>query len=260
MMIGRAGKSALVILTILTIVIFTCPLESRAAVFDHNVFNTLLKKYVSDGKIDYLKWKKDDLETFEEYINTLKEASPEKMSRNGRKAFWINAYNALTIYAVLKRIPGNKLLAKVFSVQMVPGFFDRIKYDVDGESLTLNDIENVKLREGFNDARIHFALVCASRSCPEIQNGAFKAPGLDKKLDEMTRMFIRDKTRNRIDTKDNILYLSQIFKWYEEDFVGDSGSVINYVKKYVDEKDFLYLSSQDVRIKFLYYDWLINVK
>ena len=248
------------ILFLFVFLFFMIQAFSRAQEIDYATYSTLLEKYVSEGEIDYLAWVKNDFTISENYIKSLENVSIDTMNNDERKAFWINAYNALTIYAVLKRIPKNRILAKAFSVQMVPGFFDGITYVVAGESLTLNDIENQKLRGSFNDSRIHFAIVCASRSCPKIQNKVFMSSGLDERLEEATRLFIQDQTRNRLDREKGTLSLSQIFKWYEIDFRDDANSVINYIKKYLSFADAQYIASNTVSIKYLFYNWLVNIK
>lgn len=227
---------------------------------DYNIYDSLLKKYVSDGMVDYLKWRKNDFAVFENYILGLKDVSLNNLSANEKKVFWINTYNALTIYAVLKTIPNNAILVKVFSVQMVPGFFDRITYAVAGEKLTLNDIENMKLRKNFGDPRIHFALVCASRSCPKIQDTSFKEAGIEQRLDDAARSFIQDTSRNKLDQKNSILRLSEIFKWYDSDFIASSGTVVDFVSKYIGKEGRDYLSANAVKIQYLFYYWLVNVK
>lgn len=251
----------MILLTILCIVMqLVFYSHSAAEEIDYTIYNNLLKKYVADEAVDYLTWKKDDFVLFEGYIESLENVSLDNLSQNQRKAFWINAYNAITIYAVLKHIPNNKLLARAFSVQMVSGFFDKKSYRVAAQTLTLNDIENKKLRSEFGDPRIHFAIVCASRSCPGIEASVFRPRRLEKRLDKATVEFMQDETRNRLDKKKNILYLSQIFNWYEVDFTDDSGSVINYVKRYLNPADTEHLSSQEVKIKYLYYNWLVNIE
>ena len=248
----------------ISLMIFLCPLFSIGAhannSIDYSVYDSLLRKYVSGGMVDYLKWKNEDFVAFERYIKGLENVSLNTLSANEKKVFWINTYNALTIYAVLKYIPNNGLLAKVFSVQMVPGFFDKITYAVAGETLTLNDIEKEKLRNYFHDPRIHFVLVCASRSCPKIQNTVFTEAGLEEKLDHATRDFIQDTTRNRLDQKNNILHLSEIFKWYGSDFIENSVTVVDFVKKYIGKEGSEYLSTHAVKIQYLFYDWLVNIK
>lgn len=248
-------------LAIVLFILFTMFLGQASAAenMNHAIYDTMLKKYVSDGAVDYLKWKKNDLGIFEQYINSLAKLSLTNLNENEQKAFWINTYNALTIYAVLKHIPDNGLLAKVFSVQMVSGFFDKIMYAVADEILTLNDIENIKLRKSFHDPRIHFVLVCASRSCPKIQNAPFKEVGLEERLDSASRNFIQDTTRNRLDQKNNILHLSEIFKWYVPDFIASAGTVVDFVKKYMGKEGSGYLSTNRVKIRYLFYDWLVNI-
>ena len=258
-MSGKTGFISLVIVLFVLITMFS----SRASAEgnrDHDIYDTMLKKYVFDGTVDYLKWKKNDLATFEQYINSLAKVSLANLKENEQKAFWINAYNALTIYAVLKHIPSNGLLSRVFSVQIVLGFFNKITYTAASEALTLNDIEKEKLRGAFHDPRVHFILVCASRSCPKIQDASFKAEGLEERLDSAARNFIQDTTRNRLDGKNNVLYLSEIFKWYDPDFIASAGTVIDFVKKYMGKEGSGFLSTHAVKIKYLFYDWLVNIK
>ncbi|MDO8489506.1 MAG: DUF547 domain-containing protein [Candidatus Omnitrophota bacterium] len=255
-------KTGVIFFVIVLFVLFSMFLDQTNATgdMDQNIYDTMLRKYVSDGTVDYLKWKKNDLGIFEQYINSLAKVSLTNLNKNEQKAFWINAYNALTIYAVLKHIPANGLLAKVFSVQMVLGFFDKITYAVAGETLTLNDIETKKLREEFRDPRIHFTLVCASRSCPKIQNAPFKGAGIDERLDDAARDFIQDATRNRLDRKNNTLYLSEILKWYDSDFIASAATVVDFVKKYIGKEGSEYLATHAVKIQYLFYDWLVNIK
>ena len=96
-----------------------------------------MQKYVRNGQVDYLAWKKNDLKEFEEYLQGWSDISLKGISRDEQKAFWINAYNAFTVYATLERIPSNQLLAKSFSIQMVPGFFNKRKFKVAGRPFEL---------------------------------------------------------------------------------------------------------------------------
>ena len=255
----KAGFMSLVIVLFVLLMMFLGQVNA-AQNLDYTMYDSMLKKYVSDGTVDYLKWKKNDLVTFEQYINSLAKVSLTNLNENEQKAFWINAYNALTIYAVLKHIPANGLLAKVFSVQMVLGFFDKITYSVAGETLTLNDIEKEKLRAAFHDPRVHFVLVCASRSCPKIQNASFMAEDLEERLDSAARNFIQDVSRNRLDQKNNVFYLSEIFRWYDSDFIASAATVMDFIKKYTGKEASEYISTHTVKIQYLFYDWLVNIK
>ncbi|MFC1754669.1 DUF547 domain-containing protein [Thermoproteota archaeon] len=255
----RFLKCALLTFVVIFTVSSTCQSETKET-FDYLLYDDLLKQYVWDGQVDYISWKKNDLVTFENYLFSLRNISLEGFSDNERKAFWINAYNAFTLYGVLQRIPSSAFFAKLFSVQVVPGFFSRIVYKVAGQDLTLDNIEHDKLRGEFGDARIHFAIVCASGSCPKLQSRVFFAKNLDERLDEATRLFLADETRNKIDKNRDVLNLSSLFSWYEGDFVEDSGSILEYVKKYLSSEDADYVSKNKVKIKYLYYDWLVNIK
>jgi len=228
--------------------------------FDYSIYETLLSKYVEKGRIDYVTWKKEDLNLFEKYLESLDKANLTQMSLNEQKAFWINAYNAVTIYAVLKRISGIKIIAIFFTVQMVPGFFDAIVYPIAGEEITLNDIEKNKLRGDFFDPRNHFAIVNASRSCPVIQKDVYRGETLDDRLDEVTEEFIRNKKLNNLNQKKKILFLSKIFDWYQDDFIYESGSVPYYVMNYTGKKDSDFLSVNDVEEKYMTYNWMLNIR
>ena len=228
--------------------------------FDYSIYETLLSKHVENGRVDYVTWKKEDLNLFEKYLESLDKADITQMSLNEQKAFWINAYNAVTIYAVLKRIPGIKLIAVFFTVQMVPGFFDGIVYPIAGEELTLNDIENNKLRGDFFDPRNHFAIVNASRSCPVMQKEIYRGATLDDKLDEVTEEFIQNKKLNSLNQKKKILYLSKIFDWYQDDFIYESGSVPDYVMNYMEKEDSDFLSVNYVEEKYMVYNWMLNIR
>ncbi|MFH1996161.1 MAG: DUF547 domain-containing protein [Candidatus Omnitrophota bacterium] len=227
---------------------------------DHAIYETLLAKYVSDGRVDYLAWKRDDLAVFEKYIQSLAGMSTEGMSADEEKAFWINTYNALTVYAVLKQIPPNFFLSRVFSVQLVPGFFRKKIFTVAGETLSLDAIEHTRLRKRFKDPRVHFVIVCASTSCPALQSRIFYPEGLDARLDEAARDFMYDTRRNRLDRENNVFHLSSIFQWYQKDFISDDEGILAYVKKYLDPADREFASDPNVTVQYLYYDWLVNIK
>lgn len=256
---GKTGRCPwLLSLFILPAILnYSVTLASEAV--DYSVYDNLLKKYVEDGKIDYLKWKKEDYTSFVDYISSLEMADTSLLDENAREAFWINAYNALTIYAVLERLSSNNDEAAKFSVRKINGFFNKIKFKVAKEELTLNDIENTKLRAGFKDPRIHFAIVCASTSCPELINTVYTSGNLDSVLDERARIFLSDESKNRFDKSKNTLYLSKIFTWFREDFINHSGSVEKYVEDYMDKEDADYVKSGKVALRSLPYDWSINI-
>ena len=178
-------------------------------------------------------------------------ADPAKLpSRAARLAFWINAYNALTIHSVLPHWPGIKSVSNVYPKF---AFFDRVVHVVGGKKYSLNQIENEIIRPRFNEPRIHAALNCASISCPPIQPFAFTAKKLSQ-LDRAFGDFANDPARNLVDVEKDQVRLSQIFNWYGKDFV-QAGGPHKYIAPFVkDEKKKAVLLAAK-KVDFLKYDW-----
>ncbi|HTD51450.1 MAG TPA: DUF547 domain-containing protein, partial [Thermoanaerobaculia bacterium] len=166
-----------------------------------------------------------------------------------RKAFYINAYNVFAIETLLEN-PGKKIID-------VDGAFKTAKHRVGGEMLTLDDIEN-KLRE-FKDARIHFAIVCASKSCPPLAPKAYRAQGLSESLDRQGREFVNDASKNSIDKAKGRVALSMIFNWNRKEFERDAGSLQKCLAKYIaDPATVSWLAASGKEPEFLEYDWNPN--
>jgi hypothetical protein len=124
-----------------------------------------------------------------------------------------------------------------------------------GGDVSLDDIEHGTLRADFREPRIHFALVCASRSCPSLRGEAYRAPDLGRQLDEQARAFLGDESKNRFDPAANTLYLSRIFDWFRADFEAVAPSLPAYVARYANDPR---VGQADVEVKFLEYDWSLN--
>jgi Protein of unknown function, DUF547 len=216
------------------------PTETLA--FDHTVWNDLLKKHVSaTGKVNY-KTFKADIALLDSYMRSLNESAPtESTSKEERLAYWINAYNAVTVRLILTNYP-------VSSITKLDGgkTWDVKRYSNGGKKLSLNDIENTILRP-MGDARIHFALNCAAKSCPPLLNEAFTSENVNKLLEQRTRQFINSASRTIIG-KDEI-QVSKIFDWYSKDF----GNVVDFVNKYAKTK-----AAKTAKVTFMEYDWNLN--
>jgi len=173
------------------------------------------------------------------------------MSPDEKKAFYINAYNACAIATVLDRYPTKSILD-------IDGAFKKVTHKVGGEMLTLDAIEN-KLRED-KDARIHFAIVCASKSCPPLAGRAYTAAGLSAELDRQGRAFVNDASRNSIDRQKGKVSLSKIFFWNRKEFERDGGgSLVKDVAKFLsDPTAAAWLASFASEPEFLEYDWSLN--
>ena len=221
-------------------VVVAKPLKSAA--FDHSAWNDLLKKHVSaTGKVNY-KGFKADLELLDAYMRSLNEGAPtENASKEERLAYWINAYNAVTVRLIVSNYP-------LSSITKLDGGkpWDVKRYSNGGKKLSLNDIENNILRP-MGDARIHFALNCAAKSCPPLLNEAFTADNVNKLLEQRTRQFINSATRTVIEKDD--IKVSKIFDWYAKDF----GNVVDFVNKYAKTK-----AAKTAKVTFLAYDWNLN--
>jgi hypothetical protein len=167
-------------------------------------------------------------------------------------AFWINAYNACAIQGILEG----------YSPKPYIGWYRYFKsrtYGIGGARVNLSDLEHKILRKQFHEPRIHFAIVCASSSCPKLASSAYTATQLEQQLDHAARAFINDPTRNRFDRPHRMVYLSKIFEWFDEDFSTNAGSVLAFVARYVDDPDLARALAQDAyRITYLEYDWSLN--
>ncbi|MGB0980787.1 MAG: DUF547 domain-containing protein [Winogradskyella sp.] len=190
--------------------------------FNHSIFNTLLKKHVSKkGSVDY-KGFKTDFKTLQSYIKQLKTHQPtDNWTKNDKLAYWINAYNALTIDLILRNYP-------IKSIKDIKNPWDQRLWKLGDQWQNLNDIEHNILRK-MDEPRIHFAIVCASISCPKLQNEAFIASTLNEQLTNATKEFLTDTSKNKL-SKERIK-LSKLFKWFKKDFE-QNGSLIHFLNQY----------------------------
>ena len=246
------------IILLLWILLWMIPGVS-AATFDHSKFDQVLKKYVDDkGLVDYNSIAKD--KGFSEYMQSLQTARVEDLSRDGQLAFWINAYNAVTIDKVIKTKP-KKSVRETF----VPGvwtgtkFFTSRKHIVAGKRLSQDDIEHEILRKQFQDPRIHFAIICASLGCPPLPRIAYTEENVQTRLEEETRQYLNSPRGTRLDRAENTLHVSKLFDWFGSDFINKSGSVLAFMQPYLDEEVRAFLERNPM-ISYLEYDWALNAQ
>lgn len=218
--------------------------HALAAQVSHVAWDQLVKTYVSaSGNVNY---KGFDKTALNDYLQTLSANPPQSgWSADAQKAYWINAYNAFTVSLVLENYP-------LKSIKDIGGVFkspwDKSFITIGGKTYTLNQIEHDILRKQFNDPRIHFAIVCASRSCPVLRREAYEASALDRQLDEQTKIFLNDPSKNRVSSG----HVSKIFDWFKSDFT-KNGTVIDFLNRYADSK-----IDPKTSIEFLDYDWSLN--
>jgi len=216
---------------------------------DTGPFDAVLAARAKNGGFDYKGVDGQDKKRLAAYLANVGDAKPAEMSAEEKKAFYINAYNVIAIQTLLDN-SGKKITD-------IDGAFKTSKHKVGGEMLTLDDIEN-KLREG-KDARIHFAIVCASKSCPPLAAKAYRAEGLSETLDKQGKLFVNDPSKNVIDKSKNRVSLSMIFNWNRKEFERDAGTLQKYLSKYVsDPATATWVASLTTEPDFLQYDWNPN--
>lgn len=245
----------------LTILLITIAHQqaAQAADFDHSKFDQILKTYVdTEGRVDYNGIAADN--TFREYMRSLENAKADALLRDGQLAFWINAYNAVTIDKVIKWKP-KKSVRETF----VPGvwtgtkFFTSRQHTVAGQRLSQDDIEHEILRKRFQDPRIHFAIICASSGCPPLPQSAYTAENVQLRLEDETQKYLHSKRGLQIDYVENTMMLSKLFDWFAGDFESKSGSVTNFIKPYLDEKAMAFIDRKP-KMSYIEYDWALNAK
>lgn len=219
----------------------------------HSIFDNLLKKYVSNGKVDYKGFKSEEA-IFNKYLDELSSVNVSEFnnfSKNEKLSFFINAYNAFTIKLILDNYP----IKSIRNIGILPGApWKKDFFSLLGEKRNLDWIEHSKLRVDFQEPRIHFAIVCASIGCPHLIPEAYASKSLNNQLQKSMESFLSDKTKNRYDNKTNTLYISKIFDWFQKDFTVNS-SLVQFIKIGMKEE-----IPENARIIYTDYDWNLNEK
>ena len=242
------SKIEVIFITILTFTLLLFANLGLASSALHDPFNKVLKSSVQNGKVNYGVIKSHP--EFSTYIESLK-SKPEFNNQEEELAYWINAYNALVIKGILNGGSPSTFFGR-------KSFFKGDQYELAGMNINLDDLER-KVIIPIGEPRIHFAINCASTSCPKLQSHVFTANELDRLLEHTAKEFINDSTRNHFDKKMKIAHISKIFDWFEEDFVKHSGSVQKYLAQYVNDAEIAeQLRNETYKIKYLKYDWSLN--
>ena len=226
------------------------PLSDFTSPPDHSLWDSVLTMHVdSHGLFDYvgLIQNTDD---FEVYILKLSSNPPSRdWSRNEQLAYWINAYNAFTVKIIIDHWPVQSIKDIAGNTPMINSVWDLKFFNIGNQPFDLNTIEHDILRKQLSEPLIHFAINCASISCPVLRNEAYSASNLDMQLQQQTRLFLKDKSKNVID--ESTLAISPIFKWFQEDFGGRDG-VREFISRYADH------IPGSTSIQYTDYDWRLN--
>ena len=245
--------------------------EQSKQAFAYDDYAVVLKNYVDDiGMVNYKKLK-DNPAKLNSFVAALAELNPDSYGNWTEKekiAFWLNAYNAFTLKAIIDNYPIKPNFFKSMhypknSIRQISGVWGKITFKVMGKKYTLKHIEHKILRKKFKEPRIHIAMVCAAMGCPSLRNEPYTGKKLSEQLDDQSRKFLANPTKFRFDPKKRMLHISSIFKWFGEDFVkakaGKDAAILEFVSSYLD-KDNAYFdpSKKAISIKYLDYDWSLN--
>ena len=251
------GKVLLLAISLFFVLLWVLPVDA----FDFSDWDSLIKKYVKpkrvDGifinAVDYKNLKNDS--NFNRLISRLGSAQLVSLkSREEKLVFWINTYNILAAKMVTDHYP-------IKSIKDAGSIFSRVwkknAGHVAGKEITLNEIEHEILRK-MDEPRVHMAIVCASVSCPDLRLEAFNVNSLNEQLDDQMKVFLKSSEKGmKIDNKKNRVYLSSIFKWFEDDFES-RGGVLKFIANYVSPDVAKKLTRSGIKIYYLEYNWAIN--
>lgn len=226
--------------------------EAVVPVDMHEAWNELLQAHVKDDRVDYkgLVAEKDKLHA---YCKLLSSTPPsDDWSENARLAFWINTYNAFTVQLIVDNYPVKSIkdLNPSLSMPLLHTIWTITQFEIGDKKYSLDDVENKVLRSAFKEPRIHFAINCASMSCPPLRNEAFVGGRVQAQLDDQAHHFINDPRYNKIEkTHAN---LSKIFSWFSGDFE-KNGSIIDFINTYSTVK-----LAADAKLSYMDHDWSLN--
>lgn len=227
---------------------------------DHTTWDVLLKKYVdASGMVNYQAWKASasDVQLLDQYLNHLSSASlTGQTSAPMKLAFWINAYNAVTIKGILREYPTTSIrnhTAKLFGYNI----WKDLQLIVEGKPYSLDQMEHDVLRK-MGEPQIHFAIVCASIGCPRLLNEAYVPARIDEQMTVNAKAFFGDPTKFRFDANRNLISLSPILEWFGEDFGNNTAEQLRRIAPYVPAAAREFVTRGTANIDYLDYDWNLN--
>lgn len=243
---------------IVLLLCFAChsinPTQTGTKPISHDGFTAILQKYVDPaGTVDYTGLL-NNRKALTTYLNQLSDNPPnDQWSQQDQLAYWINVYNAFTLELILNHFPLGSIkdIGSKIQIPFINSPWDIKLVRIGNEMYTLNNVEHNILRKNFNEPRIHFAIVCASVSCPKLLNEAFTANKLEAQLTQQSIAFLSDRSKNDLSDPNNPK-LSKIFSWFTGDFT-KSGSLTEFINRYAPQP-----ISQKANIDYLDYDWNLN--
>lgn len=249
---ARAASAAIVL-------VLTASRASADLASATKAYGKLLSQYVTPRGVKYDVWRTSgsDIKTLSEILMIFRSTDPKTLEPNERKALYINLYNAKILDVIL--IANPRVSIKELSKGVNPfEIFSRDGLSFDDKLISLNDLER-KLREEFDDPRIHFAVNCASKSCPPIRPEAYVAASIDGQLDDATRKYLASPGAVEVISgggKTTIVSV-KIFDWYAADFKA-SGGPLAFIQKFGPPAAAEAIASGKTKLTFADYDWSLN--
>lgn len=241
---------------VLFVFIIACnaqPIKSTAEAPSHELWTALLRTHVnSDGLVDY-KGMVRDKEELEKYLSLLSTHAPDPdtWTEQEQLAYWINVYNAYTVKLIVDNYPVKSIKdLHPVNIPFVSSVWQKKFFEIGGVKMNLDEVEHGILRKRFEEPRIHFAVNCASMSCPPLRNEAYTATQLEQQLTEQTTNFINDSEYNKVTAER--ANVSKIFSWFKRDFT-KNGSLKDFLNQYS-----TYKIGKAGDIKYMDYDWKLN--
>lgn len=238
--------------------------EENRQTIDHGVWQTVLDRYLEPVQTEkasppvtlfkYQAVSDQDKKRLKVYLHTLTGLDPRQYARDEQMAYWINLYNALTVNLVLEHYPVDSI-RDIKSGWFSFGPWDKKLVTIQGEELTLNDIEHRILRPIWEDKRIHYAVNCASLGCPNLSAEAFTGENLESLLEQAAHDFINHPRGVRIEGDE--LILSSIYDWYQVDFGGSLDGVKTHLLQYAEPELKNRLTGHRHSVNY-HYDWSLN--
>lgn len=227
--------------------------KKEVSPYSHNDWTDLLQKHVSSsGAVNYKGFIADSI-SLNTYLSQLSNQPPtSNWTEQEQLAYWINAYNAFTVQLIVRNYPVQSIKELGGGIYKVNTPWDIKFIQIGDQQLDLNNIEHGIIRKHFNEPRIHFAVNCASVSCPRLRNEAYEASKLDAQLKDQLVTFLEDTDKNFIEDPDHVK-ISKIFSWFKGDFKKEYDSVIEFINQEAGKE-----INANAEIDYNEYKWDLN--
>jgi hypothetical protein len=252
-------------------ILLVFPCSASASDFDYEHYAQILNKYVHEGKtikgiklnvVDYeglFKESQDPSSGYSKLLKQLSQFNPDSLkTRDDKIAFWINAYNIGAIKMIIDHYPTGSIRSRKISFLKNPWKITIV--NIHGELYSLGQIEHEIILGKYRAKTAHFAIVCASLSCPDIIKEVYRGNTLSSQLERQARIFLNNKTKGIfIDRGKNTVYISKIFKWDAKNFPRGADDIVPFITPFIDNaQDRQYLQRKNYKLQFSDYNWDVN--